>query len=439
MAKKLIMPKLGMSMTEGELVEWLRDDGEHVSKGDLVVVVMSDKTTYEVEAPTDGIVRHVAESDDRYSVGEIIGFILEPGEEMPTVEDLEPEETSIRASTSKPEESQEDALSTERDFVPAAPAARRLAQQLGIELSHVEGTGPDGLITEEDVESFQERSHDIRVSPVAKRTAEAEGVDLAEVEPTGRGGRIVKDDVLRAMHPEDAEAERTPYSGIRKRVAQRMVESLRSTAQLTLTTKVDVSALVKARAPLSERWGRKISYTDLVVKAVATALVKHPILGGRLEEDEIVLPTAINIGVAVALEQGLIVPVVRNVDQLTVPEISQRIAKLVERARDGSLELDEVSGGIFTVTNLGMYGIDAFTPIINPPEAGILGVGRITPEAVLLERGIDNRWMMNLSLTIDHRIVDGAPGALFLQTLARLLETPVLIFTEGSDDTAGPT
>jgi len=437
MAKKVIMPKLGMAMKDGKVVKWLKDDGEEVKKGEPVVVVMSKKITYKVEASGEGIVRHVVAPKETRSVGAVIGFILEPGEEMPEVEEISPvpAEEVPAPEVEEEKEAEEPAAEAEKErrFVPASPAARRRAEDLGVDLTRLEGTGPDGLVTEGDVERFHEEAAVVRASPLARRIAEEEGLDLTEIEGTGPEGRIVEEDVLRALEKPEAAPKAIPFSGMRESIAEMMAHSLRSMAQLTMTTSVDVTELKRTRKALIGRWDRKISYTDLLVKAVAVALREHPMLGAQLDEQagQIVLPEAINVGVAVALEQGLIVPVLHNADQLSLPEISDKIQDLAERARANELEVDEVSGGVFTLTNLGMYGVDGFTPIINPPEVAILGVGGITDELALIDGQVAARSKMVLSLTIDHRIVDGAPGAAFLQTVGQLLENPVLIFAQG--------
>ena len=395
MATKIIMPKLGMAMSKGKVAEWLKDDGAEVKKGEPVVVVMSEKITYEVEAPADGILRHVAHEEDTCSITEIIGFITAPGEEIPKVEVTAP----AAAPAAVPAESKMPA--------PAAPA-------------------------EEKAETPREKQP-IPSSPIARRLARELGVDISKVIPSGR--RITEKDVRRFYEEQEVAAatspEAIPFVGMRRTIAERMTYSLRTMAQLTLTTKVDVTELKSTREALRVRWDRKVSYTDLLVKAVAVALGDHPLLGARLEGEEIVMPAEINIGVAVALEDGLIVPVVRSADRMTIAEIGDKIIDLAQRARKNALRLDEVTGAVFTVTNLGMYGIDAFTPIINLPEVAILGVGRITEEVALVNGQIAARSKMVLSLTIDHRIVDGAPGAAFLRTLVWLLENPALIFAAG--------
>ncbi len=291
-------------------------------------------------------------------------------------------------------------------------------------------------ITEQDVQRFYDERARINISPLARQMAEAEGLDVVTIQGTGPNGKIIEDDILRILEGKQprkakAPAGNMPFIGMRQAIAEQMVHSLQTMAQLTLTTKADVTALKSTREALRARWDRKVSYTDLLVKAVAVALGDHPLLGARLEGEEIVMPDEINVGVAVALDDGLIVPVIRNADRMTVPEIGAKIKHLAQRARENSLNVDEVTGAVFTVTNLGTYGVDGFTPIINPPEVAILGVGRITEELALINGQAVARSRMVLSLTIDHRIVDGAPGAAFLQTLVQLLEHPALIFAGG--------
>ena len=444
MATKLIMPKLGMAMSEGKVVKWLKGDSAEVKKGEPVVAVMSKKITYEVVAPADGIVRHVAHAKDTCDIGQIIGFITAPGEELPEVKVAIPAETpaAVPVTTKAPTPAAPveapvpgpgTGVAREEKFVPSSPAARRLAKELGVGISRVI---PSGLrITEKDVQAYYEEQSRIVASPLARRMAEEEGLDLTQIQGTGPGGRVTEEDVLRALEapevPVAAPPQAIPFIGMRQAIAEQMVHSLQTMAQITMTTKVDVTELKSTREALAARWGRKVSYTVLLVKALTVALRDHPLLGAKLIGNEIVMPTEMNIGVAVALEDGLIVPVIRNADQLTLLEISDKIKDLAQRARENALEVDEVVGGSFTITNLGLYGIDTFTPIINPPEVAILGVGRITEELALANGQVTARSKLVLSLTIDHRIVDGAPGAAFLQTLTQLLEHPALIFAGG--------
>lgn len=434
MATKIIMPKLGMAMSNGKVVKWLKDDGAEIKKDEPVVVVMSKKITYEVVAPADGIVRHISQAKDTCDIGQIIGFITAPGEETPKVESVAPVE-EVPVTTEAPAEKKVEVPLPKREEkrFSSSPAARRLAKELGADISRVVPSG--SRVTEKDVQTYHEEQSRIVASPLARRMAEQEGLDLAQIQGTGPNGRITEEDVLRVLEGEEKPAapppKSIPFIGMRQAIAEQMVHSLQTMAQITLMTTVDVTELKSTREALRTRWERKISYTDLLVKAVTVALGDHPLLGARLEGEEILMPDEINIGIAVALEEGLIVPVVRNADRMTILEIGDRIKDLAQRARENALNVDEVTGAVFTVTNLGTYGVDGFTPIINPPEVAILGVGRITEELALINGQVVPRSKMVLSLTIDHRIVDGAPGAAFLQTLAQLLEHPALIFARG--------
>ena len=440
MATQVIMPKLGMAMSEGTVVKWLKNDGAKVRKGEPVVVVMSKKITYEVQAPADGIVRHVAQPKDVRGIGEVIGFITAPGEALPEVKLVAPGAPApAEAPTpAAPPEKKVEVPKEEKAF-PSSPAARRLARELDVDISKVRPGGE--RITEDDVRRFHEEQSRIQASPLARRMAEEEGLALAQIQGTGPAGRITEEDVLRVLEgrqvPPAAPVKTIPFLGMRQAIAEQMAYSLQTMAQLTLTARADVTELASTREALATRWGRKVSYTDLLVKAVVAALRDHPLLGAQLQGDVIVMPDEINIGIAVALEAGLIVPVIRNADQMTVLQISDRVKDLAQRARENALNVDEVSGAVFTITNLGMYGVDAFTPIINPPEVAILGVGRIAEELALINGQVASRSTMVLSLTIDHRIVDGAPGAAFLQTLVQLLEHPALIFVALRPGSAG--
>jgi pyruvate dehydrogenase E2 component (dihydrolipoamide acetyltransferase) len=441
MATKVIMPKLGMAMGDGTVVKWLKDDGAEVRAGEPVVVVMSKKITYEIEAPSGGILRPVAKPKDVRGIGQVIGWITEPGEEIPEAESEAPsaEEAPVEEAAEAPAppapeviEAKEEAPA-EEERVPSSPAARRLAKELGVDISKVTPTGR--RISEDDVRRYHEEQSRIVASPLARRMAEEEGLDLAEIEGTGPGGRITEEDVLRVLEEGEVPAapprQRIPFVGMRQAIAEQMVDSVHTMAQVSMATTADVTELRATREALGVRWGRKPSYTDLLVRAVVLALKEHPLLGARLEGDEIVLPSEYNVGVAVALEDGLIVPVVRKADELTLLQIGDRVKDLAQRARENALDVDEVTGGSLTITNLGMFGIDAFSPIINPPEVAILGVGRIVQELALVEGQVVARDKMTLSLTVDHRIVDGAPGAQFLQTLVQYLEHPALLFAYG--------
>jgi len=377
MATKVIMPKLGMAMTEGTVVEWLKLDGERVEEGEHIAVVMSEKITYEVEAPASGILRYAAAVEEVKAVGEAIAYIAEPGEAIPELELVPPAPPPEVAAPPPP------GIVAPSPIL-ASPLARKLAKEHGVDLAEITGTGPGGRITEKDVLAFLEARKAPPVAPPLRRVI--------------------------------------PFIGMRQMIAERMTESLHTMAQVTATAEADATELVRLREQLKADF--ELTYTDLVVKAAAKALRDHPLLNATLVGDEIHLLEEIHIGVAVALEEGLIVSVVRDADKKSLQEIAQETRRLAERAREGALTVDEVTGGTFTVTNLGMYGVEIFTPIINPPEAAILGVGRILEKPAVHEGQIVKRSLMQLSLTFDHRIVDGAPAAEFLRTVKGLLESP---------------
>lgn len=430
MATKVIMPKLGMAMKEGQVAKWLKHHGDTVNVEEAVVVVMSKKITYQVKASAAGILHVLVSAKQSRPVGAVIGWILEPGEEPPAGEP-EPEVPPIVevAAAAAPAE----APPKKEGFVLASPAARRMAREKGIELADVPGTGPKGRVTEVDVERYlDEQAARQEVEPLAtssaKWLARERGLDLSQVPGSGPGGRITEQDVekfLAAAPAAPPPAASIPFIGMRQTIAEHMVNSLRQTAQVTVTTEIDVTELVKLRSQLKAEFS--LTYTDLIIKAVAKTLRQHPRLNSTLIGDEIQLLSEIHIGMAVALEDGLIVPVVRDADRKDLREIALETQQLAEGAREGTLSVDEVTGSTFTVTNLGGYGTDFFTPIINTPEAAILGVGRIIEKPAIYQGEMAKRSLMTLSLTIDHRIVDGAPGAEFLRDLGSILSNPYRI------------
>lgn len=360
------LPALSEDTDEGVVVAWFKQVGSQVQAGETLLEVQMEKVSFDVEAPVSGrLIEIKTPKDEIVKTGQVIA-VIETAEEA-----VEPEPRAAPEPPARPP--------TEREFVPAAPAARRLA-----------------------------REH---------------GIDLAAVEGTGRGGRITREDVQRVIDAREAPAVETiPIRGMRKTIAQRMHRSLQDMAQVTLVTEADVTELVVQREALKPQ--HPISYTDLILKAAALGLKEHPRLNATASEDQFQVQRAINVGVAVALEDGLQVPVVRDVDQKTLPEIARATAALAEKARAGQLAAEDMADATFTVTNLGGYDVDAFTPIINPPQVAILGVGRIIEKPAIHKGEIAKRAMMALSLTFDHRIVDGAPAAAFLKAVKGRLENP---------------
>jgi pyruvate dehydrogenase E2 component (dihydrolipoamide acetyltransferase) len=281
----------------------------------------------------------------------------------------------------------------------------------------------------------------VKASPAAKKLAEEHGIALEDIEGTGPGGRITREDVLKAVESKAAapapaapaaeaakvEDKRVPLAGMRKVIADRMAESFRTAPHVTVDMEVDMSQAAAFRKALNEVAPEKVSFTDIIVKIVARALEDFPVVNASLQGEEIVYNGQVNVGVAVALEDGLIVPVVKNANKLGIAAISQQVKELAAKAREGKLSPDEYKGGTFTISNLGMFGVDSFTPIINPPESAILGVNRIQKKPVVVNDEIVVRPMMNLSLSFDHRLIDGAVAAQFLQRVKALLENPALV------------
>ncbi len=430
MAVKIVMPKLGMAMKEGVVVKWLKKDGAQVEQGERVAVIMSKKITYEVEAPASGIFRHAARIKEVKPIGVPFAYITEPGEEIPVEVAPSLAEAAPEVAAPAPAAGQ---AKKEKKFVLASPAARRLAKEKGIDLAEVQGTGPEGRVVEADIERFLEeqaarKAAEPLATSSAKWLARDHGVDLAQVSGSGIGGRITEQDVeafLAAGPVTVAPVSAIPFIGMRQAIAEHMMDSLHQMAQVTVGTEVDVTELVKLRTQLKAEFN--LTYTDLIVKAVAKALKQHPRLNATLIGDEIQLLSEIHIGMAVALDEGLIVPVVRDADRKDAQAIAEDTRRLALGAREGTLSVDEVTGSTFTVTNLGMYGMDYSTPIVNSPEVAILGVGRIVEKPAIHDDQIVKRSLMTLSLTFDHRLVDGAPAAEFLQTVGQILENPYRI------------
>ncbi len=369
------LPQLSTETEEGIVVAWFKREGAQVQEGENLLEVQLAKVSYDIPAPVSGtLYRVLAPRDAVIRQGQVLALILRPGEEAPA----EAKAAVVGA-----------AAAAGSAAAVAAPPAR-----------------------------------EVRASPAARRLAKEHGIDLATVRAAAADGRITESDVQAAIaaRAEARPARTEALSPMRKIIARRMMESLRTSAQLTLTSEADVTELVGLRERLKQEYD--VTYTDLIVKAAARALAAHPRLNARWSGDDLELPTEVNIGLAVSTDQGLIVPVVKDVSGKSLPEIAAETKRLAEKARAGTLTEQELTGGTFTVTNLGMYGIDAFTPIINPPEVAILGVGRIVARPAPRDGGLEWRQMLTLSLTFDHRAVDGAPAAEFLQTVRTYLEQP---------------
>ena len=430
--------KVGMTMTEGTVEEWFVADGDQVEKGEMLYRLETEKVNMDVDAEATGTVKHLVAAGTKLGPGDVIGFVFAPDETipdvLPTPTPLPGEEPVEEKKTPAPAAAAPAPKRAAGRRPAASPAARRLAAELDVDLADVEGTGPRGRITEGDVTAqaakaeAQEAPRRRRPSsPAARRLAGELGVEIDAVEGTGPGGRITLDDVERAAEAAESAPAQEPLSGMRRTIAERMFASLRDTAQLTMEMEVDMEDAVKLRTQLVAEWesdGVRPSYTDIIILAAAKALTKHPRMHATLADDAIVHHGAVHMGMAVALEEGLVVPVIRDADSKDLKTIAGESRELAERARSGRLGLDDMSGGTFTITSLGMYGVDTFTPILNTPQSGILGVGRIYDGVAWQGDTPVQRKFLRLSLTWDHRVLDGAPAAEFLVEVRGYLEAP---------------
>jgi pyruvate dehydrogenase E2 component (dihydrolipoamide acetyltransferase) len=459
MAYRVFMPKAGMAMEEGRILRWFKQEGDPVAKGEPLLEIETDKVSMEVEAQESGVLLKILRGEGEVvPVTETIGYIGEKGE--PVVEEgTRPPSVPPYGVTGGPKDSLPEqgltgfragATTSVRVEPAATPKARRLASQAGLDLRSISATGRQGEILARDVESAIVSTEDAvqappaeisaRATSLAARIAAIEGVDLASVQGSGPGGRILRSDVLLEKQRSQASGREPslragqkelpaskPISRMRKIIAERMLASYQHIPMVTLDAKADVTELVSLRKTMNERGEGEISLTALVVKACAIALKRHPNVNVRLSDggDEILFYREVHIGVAIALEDGLIVPVVRHAESLSLSEISATIRDLSSRARKGRVAPDELSGGTFTVSNLGMYGITSFNPIIIQPQSAVLGICSIEPVLVLSGERVEQRKVMGLSLTVDHRLIDGVPGALFLRTVRELLENPL--------------
>ncbi len=383
MAIEVRLPQWGMGMQEGTVVLWLRGEGDRVEEGDPLVEIESEKVTDTIYAPQAGVVARilVPEGED-LRVYETLAIIASPDEVL-----SEPVTSAGSGHGARPRQGRGNA---------------------------VKAGGPSNTA---------DRTKHRQVEPRARRLAETNGIDLERVHGSGPNGRVTERDVQDAIgRPGRAGIDGVPLTGKRATIARRMVESLQTMAQLTLTSEIDVTELEVWRAAHS--FNGRIGYNEIFVKAVGQALARHPHMNVRLEAGRLLVLQEVNVGLAVSVEDGLVVPVVRGVNSKPIEVISRELRDLVERARSGRLNFDDISGASFTVTNLGAYGVDAFTPIINPPESGILGVGRIGNRVAWHQGKLAQRKIITLSLTFDHRITDGLPAAAFLQTIGRFLNDP---------------
>ncbi|MBN1266886.1 MAG: 2-oxo acid dehydrogenase subunit E2 [Anaerolineales bacterium] len=455
MAADVFIPKLGQTVEEVVIVNWLVKDGDQVEQGQEILEVETDKAVFPIEAMGKGTI-HIGP----YNVGDtipVLQVVAIIGKKNDTFEDAAVETTE--AAGEKAPKAQPKAAPSGSQAPPspspsetpykvfASPRARKLAAHNNLDLGNITPTGYGGIrIVERDIAAFLEAAP--KATPVARNMAAAGHLDLHQVTGTGASGKVTKSDVLRHLSgpfetgtsstpiidlPDMPVRDQIPLTGIRGKIVQRMSMSAQTTSRVTLFMETDATELVVMRNRLKERaadeWGFSPGYNDFLALIAARALREFPYMNARFTPEAIELLVPVNIGMAVDTERGLVVPVIRNADQKSLREFGEEFRSLVEQARSGRISPDHLSGGTFTITNLGIYDVTAFTPVINLPEAAILGVGAIVQRPAAYQDEIALRYITELSLVFDHRIVDGAPAARFLQFIKDMIEEPYLWLT----------
>jgi len=431
-AKVIVMPKLGLTMKEGTVGKWLKAEGDFIDKGQALLEVTTDKLANEVESNVSGYVRKIiAQEGDKVACLKPIAVIGEKDEDISSLLNSdEAAEKSVKKEVEKTEVKSDDAEKAVKSGgrVKAAPAAKRRAKELGVNIEEVTGTGPQGRIKLDDVEKYHANMDKVKASPTAKKLASNMNVDIGDI---NKKDRIMKQDVIdhnasqMLMAKASPQENRMAMSSMRQVISQRMSYSWNTSPAVTYDMKVDMTKLMEMKSSL--KVVHKVSITDLLVKIASSVLLEFPLLNSTIDGDEIITRNYTNIGVAVALEEGLIVPVVKYANVKGLKEISAEIKKLAAKAKSNNLTSDDMSGGTFTISNLGMFGMNSFSPIINQPEVAILGVNAIEDVLMIVDGVVVSKPMMTLSLTADHRAVDGAVAANFMKRFKTVVECPEML------------
>lgn len=459
MAVEVIMPKAGSEMEEGEIVQWFKQEGEEVKEGEVLLEIVTDKVNMEIESPASGTLLKILHKDGEIvPVVETIAWIGQPGEVIETSVETKPAEEVI-VPEAKPSQEYVPVKEIEQiDYsgIRATPAARAYAREKNIDLSKVRGSGAKGRIHKDDVIDYKLNDR-IKISPLAQKIAEVEGINIKSLVGTGPNGKIMKHDVMAAITGEKVEmkqpeakvekvikkeekkpnenrwgvVETVPMSPMRKVISKRMSESYFSAPTFVVNVEVDMSELLSLRKkvldPIIEETGKKATVTDFVSLAVIKSLMKHPYVNASLSSDqkEMYLHHYVNLSIAVGMDSGLVVPVIKGADKMSLKEFVVASKEITTKALEGKLKPDEMADSTFTISNLGMYGVHSFVPIINQPNTAILGVAATQVKPVVIDGEITTRPMMMLTLTADHRVVDGLEGAKFMKTLKGYIENPL--------------
>ena len=458
MAVEVIMPKAGSEMEEGEIVQWFKNEGDHVEEGEVLLEIVTDKVNMEVEAEATGtLLKILAQAGDVVPVVKTIAWIGEPGEKIPGASEsgeVAPAETVIEKIVDYTPVKEVEKV--DYSGLRATPAARAYARKKGIDLSKVKGSGPKGRIHKDDVLDYKLNSK-VKISPLAERIAKIEGINTESIVGTGPNGKIMKADIMAVLHgvqkaeaapkaevaPKAAKApkapnenqwgvvETVPMSPMRKVISKRMSESYFSAPTFVVNVEVDMTELLALRKKvvdaIIEETGKKATVTDFISLAVIKSLMKHPYVNASLSSDEkeMYLHHYVNLSIAVGMDSGLVVPVIKGADKMSLKELVVASKEITTKALNGKLKPDEMADSTFTISNLGMYGVKSFVPIINQPNTAILGVSATVPKPVVYNGEVTVRPIMTLTLTADHRVVDGLEGAKFMKTLKEAIENPL--------------
>ncbi len=446
MASEIVMPRMGLTMDSGRMVNWLKQEGQAVKAGEPLFEIETDKTTVEVESLESGLLgKIIAKPGDELPVGAVIGYLTREGETLQALSLAASAGSIIPAVSASPlgTDSTSTIISAK---VKASPAARRLAQKMGVGLADINGSGPGGRVVAWNVSDFVKSNTAEpgqtpgRISPVAQRVATDLGVDIIHVKGSGPGGTVTRRDVeLAAQKSEqavavaktaDEDVQLEPFTRIQRVMAERMVQSFSTAPHFYLHVEADARQMVALRLHLFPRLEKRfdvhLTFTDLLVYFCASVLPMHPQIMAQWSTNGLKKFGQVNIGIAIETNNGLVVPVIRDADKLGLVEVARKRVDLAERARSGKLLPSEFDEGIFTITNLGMYNIDSFDAILNPPQATILAVGQIKERALVENGQLVPAATINLSLSVDHRVLDGARAARFLNQLVETIETPGL-------------
>ena len=417
MPVEIVMPKLGLTMTEGLIVEWRKKEGDPVTKGDILFVLETEKVTYEVEAPEDGSVGKIlVKEQETVPVGAVVAYLLKPGESAVEITATPAAAPAADAASPAP------AAASAAPAAPAAPAggrvkatplAKKVAKELGIDLSGVAGTGPGGRVLREDVEKA--KAAGIQAPAAAAAPAPAAPAQAAPSAPSAAA----------------AEGRLAAFSGMRKTIAKRMLQSKVEAAQAYMGNTVDATRIQALRSELmpfiEKKSGVRITITDLMMKVTGAALREHPVINTRWTDKGVLFLPEVNMGMAMALDEGLIVPVIKNINGKSLGQVAQDRVALIEKGKKNSFLPDDIKGSTFTLSAMGMFGLETFTAIINQPENAILAVGAIIDKPVALKGEVVIRPMMSVNLTYDHRTIDGAEAGKFMRTLKEMIEEPLYI------------